>query len=82
MKTFVIVPAAVAPSRAIRQPRTVSCRIAAKRGPLKRFQHFIETGDWDERYLCNRWIDRLCAAGVAFSFLYFAALLTASLLRH
>ena len=33
--------------------------MSIKKSLLKRFQHFIESTDWEERYLCNHWIDNL-----------------------
>ena len=75
MKTFVTVPIAVAPSRTIIQPRLVHYKITAKKSLLKRFQHFIESTDWEERYLCNHWIDKMCLCGIVVSMIYFAPLL-------
>ena len=75
MKTFVTVPIAVAPSRTIRQPRLVHYKITAKKSLLKRFQHFIKSTDWEERYLCNHWIDKMCLCGIVASVIYFAPLL-------
>ena len=42
---------------------------------LKRFQHFIESTDWEERYLCNRWIDKMCLCGIVASLIYFTPVL-------
>ena len=75
MKTFVTVPIAVAHSRIIRQPRLVHYKITAKKSLFKRFQHFIESTDWEERYLCNRWIDKMCIGGIVVSMIYFIPLL-------
>ena len=71
MKTFVAVPVAVNPSRAIRQPRAAQFRLASKRSPLARFRRFIETTDWEKRYLCSRFIDKVCLGGIVASLLYF-----------
>jgi hypothetical protein len=81
MKPFVTVPLTVAPSRAIRQPRAVQYRLASKRNRLGSFQHFIETTDWEERYLYNHWIDKMCLDGIVVSALYFTTSLVLSLLK-
>jgi hypothetical protein len=81
MKTFVTIPVTVISSGAIRQPKAVQYRWASKRSLLRRFQHFIETTDWDERYLCNHWIDKICISGVVVSALYFTTILVSSLLK-
>lgn len=70
MKTFATVPVTVAQTGAIRKPRTVYCRIEAKRSPLTRFRRFIESTDW-ERHLCHRGIDKACWAILCVSLLYF-----------
>jgi len=75
MKTFVTVPIAVAHSRTIRQPRPAHFKITAKKSLLKRFQHFIESTDWEERYLCNHWIDKMRLFVIAASLIYFTPLL-------
>lgn len=46
-----------------------------KKSLLKRFQHFIESTDWEERYLCNHWIDKMCIGGIVVSMIYFTPLL-------
>jgi hypothetical protein len=69
------VPVKAAASIAIRQPRPVHYKIAAKKSLLKRFQHFTETTDWEERYLCNHGIDRMCLCGIVASLIYFIPLL-------
>lgn len=81
MKTFVTVPIAVAPSRMIRQPRLVHYKITAKKSLLKRFQHFIESTDWEERYLCNHWIDKMCLCGIVVPVIYFTLVLAHFLLK-
>lgn len=75
MEIMATVPARTGRSTAIRQPRAVRYSIAARRSPLKGFRQFIESADWEERYLCNRWIDRMCLAGLVASFVYFTPLL-------
>jgi len=75
MKTFVTIPVTVISSGTIRQPRAVQYRWSSKRSWLRSFQHFIESTDWDERYLCNRWIDKMCLGGIVVSMIYFLPLL-------
>jgi len=75
MKTFVTIPVTANSSRMIRQPRAVQYRWSSKRSLLRRFQHFIESTDWEERYLCNRWIDKMCLGGIVVSMIYFLSLL-------
>jgi hypothetical protein len=62
-------------SRVIRQPRSVTCKIAYKRSLSRRIQHLIESADWDERYLCNPWIDKVCLGVIVISLLYFVPVL-------
>ena len=62
-------------SRVIRQPRPVTCKIAYKRSLPRRVQQFIEWADWDERYLCNPWIDKICLGIIVISLLYFVPVL-------
>ena len=71
MKISVPIPVTVNSARAIRQPRAVQYRWASKRSLLRRFQHFIESTDWEERYLCNHWIDKICLGGIVVSMIYF-----------
>ena len=77
MKVLSPVPVNIYGSRAIRQPRTVQFRIASNRSLLKRFQHFIETTDWDERYLCHSLIDKVCMGGIMLSALCFTTIILA-----
>lgn len=80
MKTFATVPVTLAPTGAIRQPRTVCYKIEAKRSLLKRFRHFIESTDWEGRYLCHKRIDKVCLGIILASLLYFAPILGSALL--
>ena len=75
MNTMTTVPVRAATSIAIRQPRLVHYKITAKKSLLKRFRYFIESTDWEERYLCNHWIDRICLCGIVVSMIYFTPLL-------
>jgi hypothetical protein len=75
MKTFVTVPITVVPPRTIRKPRMVYYKIDAKRSLLQRFQHFIESTDWEERYLCHNRIDKVCLGIIVISLLYFVPIL-------
>jgi hypothetical protein len=45
--------------------------LVSKRSLLGRFEHFIESTDWEERYLCNHWIDKICLCGIFISMIYF-----------
>ncbi len=81
MKTFVTVPIAVAPSRRIRQPQTFQYGWSSKRSLLSRFQHFIESTDWEDRYLFNHWTDKMCLGGIVVSALYFTTSLISAFLK-
>jgi hypothetical protein len=81
MKTFVTVPVTVVSPRAIRQPRVVYYKIDAKRSLLKRFRHFIESTDWERRYLCHKGIDKVCLGIIVISLLYFVPVLGPIILR-
>jgi hypothetical protein len=81
MKTFATVPITVASPRAIRQPRMVYYKIDARRSLLRRFQHFIESTDWEGRYLCHKRIDKICLGIVVCSLLYFFPVLGSMILR-
>lgn len=81
MKTFVTVPVAVASPGAIRQPRAVYCKIDARRSLLRRFQQFIESTDWEKRYLCHKRIDKVCLGIIVISLLYFVPVLGSGILR-
>jgi hypothetical protein len=70
MKTLASVPVRAATSILVRQPRLVYCKITAKKSLLKRFEHFIESTDWEERYLCNHWIDKMCLGGIIAFMIY------------
>jgi len=74
MNTMTAFPTRAA-SIAIRQPRITHCGITAKKSPLERFRHFIVSTDWEERYLCNHWIDKICIGGIVVSTIYFLPLL-------
>jgi hypothetical protein len=72
MKT---VPVRASASIAIRQPRLVDYKITDRKSLIRRFQHFIESTDWEKRYLCNHWIDKMCFGGIVASMIYFLPLL-------
>jgi hypothetical protein len=74
MNTLTTVPVRAA-SIALMQPRLMHYKITAKKSLLRRFQHFIESTDWEERYLCNHWIDKMCIGGIVASVIYFLPLL-------
>ena len=81
MRIFVPVPLRVAPSSAVRRPRSVHWKIASKRGLLRRFRHFVESSGWVERCICNRWIDGACIGVIVVSVLYFLPVLMPLLLE-
>jgi hypothetical protein len=81
MKIFAAVPVKVFSSRAIRRPGGVQCKIASKRSILRRFERFIESSDWDERYLHSKWIDKVCIGALFISMLYFLPVLVSLFLR-
>jgi hypothetical protein len=71
MKNMTTVPFRMATSIAIGQTSLVQFEIMDRKSVLRRFGHFIESTDWEERYLCNRWIDRICLCGIFISMIYF-----------
>ena len=75
MKIFAPVPVKVFSSREIRQPRGVRCKISSRRHLLGRFERFIESTDWEGRYLCCKWIDKACIGVLVLSILYFIPVL-------
>jgi hypothetical protein len=77
MITFATVTVRVADSREIRQPRSVHFKIAWRRYLYYQFRHFIETTDWEKRYLYNHWIDKICVGGIVASMIYFIPMLMA-----
>ena len=81
MKTCVAIPAMANSLRAIRQLRAVQYRWSSKRNWLRSFQHFIESTNWEERYLCNHWIDKIFLGGIVVSMIYFIPVLAHFLLK-
>jgi hypothetical protein len=81
MKVFVPVPLRLASSRAARRPGAVEWKIAAKRGWLRRFRHFIESSGGVERCICNKRIDGACIGVIVVSVLYFLPILVPLLLE-
>ncbi len=81
MRVFVPVPLRLASSSAARRPRPVECKIASKRGVLRRLRHFGESNRRFERYICNRWIDEACIGVIVASVLYFLPVLMPLLLK-
>ena len=75
MKLFATVPVEVFSSRAIRRPIGVHCKISSRRSLVRRFERFIESTDWDEKYLRSQWIDKVCIGGFFISVLYFVSVL-------
>jgi hypothetical protein len=81
MKIMATVPVRAATSIAIRQPRVVQYRLASKRSLLRRFQHFVESTDWEERYLCHNLIDKIILGIILISLLYFVPTLGSIIIR-
>jgi TnpA family transposase len=54
-----------------RQSRAVLNNILSGRTLISRFQYFIETTEWDEKYLCHKVIDKICLGVIIFSIIYF-----------
>lgn len=81
MKSYATVPFTMAPPGGIRQPRTTCQGLDARRSGLARFRRFIETTDWERRYLCHSGIDKACRGILLVALLYFAPLLGSILLR-
>ena len=75
MKTFSTVPVRTRSSRVVGPTGVAHCKIASKRSLLKRFQHFIESTDWEDRYLCHPLIDKICLGVIVISILYFISVL-------
>ena len=80
MKTMATVPVRAVASISIREPRIVHYKITAQKSLFGRLQYFIESTDWEERYLCNRWIDKMCLGGILVSMIYFIPVLARFLL--
>ena len=72
--------ATTASSRMLRQPGVRA--LGAFSGPrgLARFRRFIETTDWEKRYLCHRGIDRVCFGVLIAAAFYFVPVLAPRLL--
>jgi hypothetical protein len=64
--------------KAIRQPVFVIRRTSSGPRLLRRFQTFIESTDWERRYLCNRLIDRVCLGVILLAVLYFTPVLASA----
>jgi hypothetical protein len=75
MKTCMTPLVAPVSSKTIRHPGLLRYKIANEKSLLGRFRHFIESTDWEERYLCNHWVDKICLGGVVASLIYFIPLL-------
>ena len=81
MKTFATVTVRVADSRETRQPRSVHFKIAWKRHLYYEFRHFIEKTDWEDQFISNRVIDKICLGGIMISYLYFTTCLLSFILK-
>ena len=71
MKTLATDPVRVATSIKISQPRLVQYYMTAKKSLLRRFQDFIETTNWDEKYISHQVIDKICLGVIILSIIYF-----------
>jgi hypothetical protein len=71
MNILAIVPLRTASLRAIRQPGAAIGKILSERTLISRFQYFIDTADWDEKYLCHKAIDKICFGIIILSLIYF-----------
>jgi hypothetical protein len=67
--------ATIISSRVIRQPRFKDYRTCPGFSLPARVRRFIETTDWDERYLCHKRIDQACLGVLIVSILYFVHIL-------
>jgi hypothetical protein len=81
MKTFATVTVRVADLKEIRQPRSLNVQIAWRRHLYHQFRHFIETTDWDKRFISNRVIDKICLGGITISYLYFTTCMLSFMLK-
>jgi len=66
---------------AIRRSRLIPYKITVKKSLLRRFRHFIESTDWEDRYLCNSRIDGICLTVIIVSMLYFLPILITIILK-
>jgi hypothetical protein len=71
MNILATVPLRTASLRAIRRPGAVLYKILSKRTLICRLQYFIETTEWDEKYLFHKVIDIICLGVIIFSIIYF-----------
>jgi hypothetical protein len=81
MKTFATVTVRVADLKEIRQQRSLHVQIAWKRHLYHQFRQFIETTDWEKRFIYNRVIDKICLGGIMISCLYFTTCLLSFILK-
>jgi hypothetical protein len=81
MKTFATVTVRVADLKEIRQPRSLHVQIARKRHLYHQFRQFIETTDWEKRFIYNRVIDKIRLGGIMISYLYFTTCLLSFILK-
>jgi hypothetical protein len=70
MNILATIPLRTASLRAIRQPGAVLCKILSERTLISRFQYFIETTDWDEKYLFHKVIEKICLGIMILSIVY------------
>jgi len=70
MNILAAVPLRTASLRAIRHPGAVLYKILSERTLISRLQYFIETTDWDEKYLYHKVIDKICVGVIILSIIY------------
>ena len=70
MNILATVPLRTVSLKAIRQPGAVLYKILTERTLISRFQYFIETADWDKKYLCHKVIDTICLGVIILSIIY------------
>lgn len=70
MNMLTTVPLSTTSLRTAQHPEDMLCKILSERTLISRFQHFIESTDWDE-YLCHKLIDKFCLGAIILSIIYF-----------
>lgn len=81
MKTFASVTVRVTDLQEIGQPRSLQIQITWKRHLYHQFRQFIETTDWEKRFIDNGVVDRICLGGIMISCLYFTTCLLSFILK-
>jgi hypothetical protein len=71
MKILASVPLRIFYSRAIRKPGADRCETLSAGIVISRFEHFIETTDWNEKIFCCTFIDKIGFGIMILSVIYF-----------